>query len=184
MKRMRGEVTFREGILAVYRGEAPDFVPYMLDLSHWFYHRNRLPWDLTTIYEKPETALIDYHKKAGVGFYMPNLASFYTADYGDDVACSVSKGRRNGAPEITWRLETPLAPGRSATLALVAFHLALGRAGRSLRHHLRSGVTRVRGGVERRVQRSPRGVDGDSRHRRSRAEVRSALISAPTSTWT
>jgi len=101
-------MTSRERILTVYRGETPDVVPYMLDLSHWFYHRNRLPWDLTTIYEKPETALIDYHKKAGVGFYVPNLASFYSADYAADVRSSVTKGLRNGAPEIAWRLETPL----------------------------------------------------------------------------
>ncbi len=103
-----GKMTHRERILAVYRGETPDVVPYMLDLSHWFYHKNRLPWDLTTVYEKPETALIDYHKRAGVGFYMPNLASFYSAEYGADVRSSVSRGERNGAPEITWRLETPL----------------------------------------------------------------------------
>ena len=34
-------MTMRERILAVYRGETPDVVPYMLDLSHWFYHKNR-----------------------------------------------------------------------------------------------------------------------------------------------
>jgi hypothetical protein len=101
-------MTHRERIMAVFRGETPDVVPYMLDLSHWFYHKNRLPWDLTTVYEKPETALIDYHKRAGVGFYMPNLASFYSAEYGAAVRSSVSRGERNGAPEITWRLETPL----------------------------------------------------------------------------
>ena len=32
-------MTLRERILAVYRGETPDVVPYMLDLSHWFYHK-------------------------------------------------------------------------------------------------------------------------------------------------
>ena len=101
-------MTLREKILAVYRGETPDAVPYTLDLSHWYYHRNRLPWDLTTVYEKPETALIDYHKRAGVGFYMPNLASFYSAEYGADVRPSVTKGLRTGAPEIAWRLETAL----------------------------------------------------------------------------
>jgi hypothetical protein len=60
------------------------------------------------VYERPETALIDYHKRAGVGFYMPNLAAFYAADYGADVCSSISKGLAHGAPEITWRLETPL----------------------------------------------------------------------------
>jgi Uroporphyrinogen decarboxylase (URO-D) len=101
-------MTLRERILAVYRGQTPDVVPYMLDLSHWFYQRNRLPWDLTTAYEKPETALIDYHKKASVGFYMPNLASFYSVKYAADVRAEVGKGLKDGSPEIAWRLETPL----------------------------------------------------------------------------
>ena len=47
-------MTLRERILAVYRGETPDVVPYMLDLSHWFYHRHRLPWDLSQAYVEPE----------------------------------------------------------------------------------------------------------------------------------
>jgi hypothetical protein len=101
-------MTLRERILAVYRGEAPDVVPYMLDLSHWFYQKNRLPWDLTVAYDEPETALIDYHKRAGVGFYLPNLASFYSSAYADDVRAETRRESRNGAPEIVWRLETPL----------------------------------------------------------------------------
>jgi uroporphyrinogen-III decarboxylase len=101
-------MTLRDRILAVYRGETPDVVPYMLDLSHWFYHKNRMTWDLTVAYEKPETELIDYHKKAGVGFYMPNLAAFFSAKYGLDVLPQVVKETRNGVPEITWRLTTPL----------------------------------------------------------------------------
>ena len=51
-------MTMRERILAVYRGETPDVVPYMLDLSHWFYHKNRIPWDLSVAYDKPEYELI------------------------------------------------------------------------------------------------------------------------------
>ena len=79
-------MTLRERILSVYRGETPDAVPFMLDLSHWFYHRERLPWDLSTVYEEPESQLIDYHRRAGVGFYVPNLASFYSATCPDGVA--------------------------------------------------------------------------------------------------
>lgn len=101
-------MTLRERILAVYRGETPDVVPYMLDLSHWFYHKNRMPWDLTVAYEKPETELIDYHRRAGVGFYMPNLAAFFSVHYAGDVLSEVVKGVQNGVPEITWRLTTPL----------------------------------------------------------------------------
>jgi len=101
-------MTLRERIMAVYRGETPDVVPCMLDLSHWFYHKNRMPWDLTIAYEKPEAELIDYHKKASVGFYMPNLASFYSVRYGDDVSSEVLKKMKNGTPEIIWRLTTSL----------------------------------------------------------------------------
>ena len=56
-------MTPRERILAVYQGKTPDVVPYMLDLSHWFYHKNRLPWDLSKAYEEPERDLIDYHNR-------------------------------------------------------------------------------------------------------------------------
>ena len=51
-------MTQRERILAVYRGRTPDVVPFMLDLSHWFYHKNRKPWDLSRPYERPEDDLI------------------------------------------------------------------------------------------------------------------------------
>ena len=101
-------MNMRERVMAVYRGEAPDVVPYMLDLSHWFYHKHRLPWDLSASYEEPERALIDYHKEIGAGFYMPNLASFYTTSYPADVVVETGKTMVNGTPEIIWRLETPV----------------------------------------------------------------------------
>ena len=101
-------MTMRERILAVYRGEIPDVVPYMLDLSHWFYHKNRIPWDLSVAYDRPEYELIAYHKQVGVGFYMPNLGAFYSAPYGDDVQSEVRKDYHDGVPEIVWRLTTPL----------------------------------------------------------------------------
>ena len=101
-------MTMRERILAVYRGETPDVVPYMLDLSHWFYHKNRIPWDLSVAYDKPESELIGYHKRAGAGFYMPNLGSVYSVAYGDDVQAEVVKVVHDGVPEIVWRLTTPL----------------------------------------------------------------------------
>jgi hypothetical protein len=101
-------MTLRERILAVYRGETPDVAPYMLDLSHWFYHKNRMPWDLSASYEAPEYELIAYHKRVGAGFYMPNLGAFYSATYGDDVQSEVTKVWHDDAPEIVWRLMTPL----------------------------------------------------------------------------
>ena len=103
---MANPLTMRERILAVYRGETPDRVPFMLDLSHWFYHRHRRPWDLSAAYEEPEYDLIDFHREAGVGFYMPNLGSFYSTSYSPDIKASVEKSPDGRT--IVWRFETPL----------------------------------------------------------------------------
>ena len=101
-------MTLRERLLTVFRGATPDAVPCALDLSHWFYHRRGDPWDLTTSYTTPEEELIAYHKQAGVGFYLPNLASFYSGSYGPEVTATTAKRERAGQPEIVWRLTTPL----------------------------------------------------------------------------
>jgi len=101
-------MTLRERVLSVYRGDTPDVVPYMLDLSHWFYHRHRLRWDLSHAYEEPEVELIDYHKKAGAGFYMPNLASFYSVTFPFDVEAETERNESRGLREIVWRFRTPV----------------------------------------------------------------------------
>ena len=95
----------RERILAVYRGQTPDVVPFMLDLSHWFYHKNGIPWDLSRTYEQPEYQLIDYHRQVGAGFYIPNLAGIFTVRYGDDVKVTVTKS--DDGREIIWQYDTP-----------------------------------------------------------------------------
>jgi len=99
-------VTPRERILAVYQHATPDQIPFMLDLSHWFYHKNRLPWDLSKSYDKPEYELIDYHKRMAVGFYVPNLGLFFETHYPADVKVTTQKS--NDQQRITWTLETPL----------------------------------------------------------------------------
>lgn len=101
-------MTMRDRILSVYRGERPDVVPFMLDLSHWFYHKNHMPWDLSKAYTTPEAALIDYHKKMGVGFYMPNLAVFFDVGYPSDVLVETESRVANGSPAIAWRYTTPI----------------------------------------------------------------------------
>ena len=100
-------MTLRERILAVYRGERPDVVPFMLDLSHWFYHRNDRPWDLSIAYEEPEYDLIDFHRQNNVGFYLPNLGSFYSVLYPPDVRVTTRKETVGSSPSIVWRVETP-----------------------------------------------------------------------------
>ena len=99
-------MTTRERILSVYRGETPDAVPFMLDLSHWFYHRFHRPWDLSRAYESPESDLIAYHRAVGAGFYMPNLGSFYRTAFPADVEAGTRKISVNGADEIAWTLRT------------------------------------------------------------------------------
>lgn len=99
------KMTTRERILAVYRGEKPDRLPFMLDLSHWFYHRNKMPWDLSKIYDRPEKELIDYHKEECVGFYMPNLGSFYETNFPDGITAENIKS--DDDREILWRISTP-----------------------------------------------------------------------------
>jgi hypothetical protein len=101
-------MTLRDRILTLYRGGTPDRVPFMLDLSHWFYHRRRLPWDLSVAYEKPEIDLIAEHRRLGAGFYLPNLASLFSARYRPDVKADTIKETVGGVPRITWRLRTPL----------------------------------------------------------------------------
>ena len=100
-------MTLRERILAVYRGQKPDVVPYMLDLSHWYYHRDKRPWDLSQSYTEPERDLIDVNRKMGAGFYMPSLAAFYATSFPEDVKATTQKRDRHGRAEIVWRLETP-----------------------------------------------------------------------------
>ena len=99
-------MTHRERILSVYRGQTPDQVPVMLDLSHWFYQKNRMPWDLSVAFEKPEYELMDYHKKSDVGFYMPNLGNFFSIVSPEDVKTTVRKS--DDGSEITWECQTPL----------------------------------------------------------------------------
>jgi len=101
-------MTERERILSVYAGTTPDVVPFMLDLSHWFYHANGLPWDLSAALAEPERELIDYHLRANVGFYVANLASFYSTTYADDVQVTTAKRCVDDVPQIVWRIETPL----------------------------------------------------------------------------
>jgi len=100
-------MTQRERILAVYHGQRPDVVPFMLDLSHWFCHARRRPWDLSVSYPHPESELIQYHKSVGAGFYIPNLASILEVSYGPEVEARTQKTEQDGLTVIAWSLHTP-----------------------------------------------------------------------------
>jgi hypothetical protein len=101
-------MTERERMLAVYRGETPDRVPFFLDLSHWFNQKHGIPFDLSESHLEPEWDLIQYHKKAGAGFYVPNLNSYYDVKFPPNVVTTATKEMTPHGPEITWRIETPI----------------------------------------------------------------------------
>ena len=96
-------MTERERMLAIYRGETPDRVPFFLDLSHWFYQKHGIPFDLSVAHLEPEWDLIAYHKKVGAGFYVPNLNSYYDVAFPPDVIATTTKETTPGGPEITWK---------------------------------------------------------------------------------
>lgn len=101
-------MTERERLLSVYRGKTPDRVPFFLDLSHWFYHRHKFPFDLSQQPAEPDLPLIEYHKKVDAGFYIPNLALFYDTCYPPDVVSTATKKMGPSGLEIIWRIDTPV----------------------------------------------------------------------------
>ena len=101
-------MTPRERILAVYNGETPDRVPYMLDLSHYYLHKFQLPWDLCNGYPEPDTGLMDFTKKMGAAFYCPQQTHFWDTKLGDDVKSFAETRVVDGVPEIVWRFDTPI----------------------------------------------------------------------------
>ena len=101
-------MSMRDRILAVFRGETPDVVPFIADLQHWFYHRTGKPFDISRTLCRPDTELLDFHKTAGVGFFMPSLASFFSVEYPQNIVVQSERHLCNGVPTITWRCETPI----------------------------------------------------------------------------
>ncbi|MGC9066617.1 MAG: uroporphyrinogen decarboxylase family protein [Candidatus Ratteibacteria bacterium] len=97
----------RERILSVFAGEKPDCVPFILDMSHWYYHRYNLPWDLTMPYDSPDEGLIDIHKKFNVGFYIPILSIGWKVQYTNDVEYRVWKEKYDNSISIIWEYHTP-----------------------------------------------------------------------------
>lgn len=101
-------MTPRERILAVYNGQKPDRVPFMLDLSHYYLHRFQLPWDLCNGYPEPDRGLMDFTRKMGAAFYCPQQTYFWKTEYANDVKSTAVTNVVGGVPEICWRFDTPL----------------------------------------------------------------------------
>ncbi|HON06091.1 MAG TPA: uroporphyrinogen decarboxylase family protein [Candidatus Ratteibacteria bacterium] len=99
-------MTIRERILSIFQGQKPDCVPFILDLSHWYYHHFNLPWDLTMPYDEPDTGLLDIHRRFNAGFYVPILGIGWTAKYQSNVEYLVYKEDFKGTPSIVWEYKT------------------------------------------------------------------------------
>jgi len=101
-------MSLRRRILSVFRGETPDVVPFMLDLSHWLPHKLRLPFDLSRSYEEPIRELVEYHKRNGVGFYLSSLTGFCSVEYSNDVTAETIRETSGGKTRIRWKFATSL----------------------------------------------------------------------------
>ena len=99
-------MTERERILAVYRGEVPDRIPFFLDLSHYYLAKYQKPWDLLNGYPAVDEDEIAYHRRFQAGYYIPNQMIQFKVGYADNVRSRTWKETCNGVPEIHWRLET------------------------------------------------------------------------------
>jgi len=96
-------MTPRERIQAVYRGEVPDQVPLMLDLSHWYKKNNDTGFDLAG-YTKVEEGLVALHKEVGAVCYC-ETGAFYALDPDTD-SIKFTKQTKNGV--FTTTIETPV----------------------------------------------------------------------------
>jgi uroporphyrinogen-III decarboxylase len=101
-------MTERDRLLKVYRGETPDRVPFYLDLSHWFYQKHKVPFDLSVAVHEPEHDLLACHREFGAGFAIPNRISYFDVSYPAEIRPSVSHDQTARGVELTWTIETPL----------------------------------------------------------------------------
>ena len=101
-------VTERRRILDVLNRQTPDRVPFMLDMSHYYYHKYNKEWNILNGYVEPEHDLIAFNKQFGAGFYVPNQMLLFSSKHTSGVEPKVEVIDVNGCPEIHWRYETPI----------------------------------------------------------------------------
>lgn len=90
-------------VQAVFRGEKPDQVPLMLDLSHW-YKRNMHTGFNMSGYTQVEQGLVDLHKQVGAVAYC-EMGGFYSLA-ADDPEVKLEAGTENGV--FSTRITTPV----------------------------------------------------------------------------
>lgn len=86
-KRTRGAMTPRERLLAVYRGETPDRVPALADLSYWHAAHGGgkfIPGRTDGANNEKVPQLLELHRQTGAAIHL-NLGTFYNEHYEDSV---------------------------------------------------------------------------------------------------
>jgi hypothetical protein len=82
-------MTPRERAAAVFKGEVPDRVPLLLDLSHWYKKNYRVPFDLSG-YKTVDMDLVRLHQEVGAVCYV-EMGSFYDlVPRSDDIVLKTS----------------------------------------------------------------------------------------------
>ena len=97
-------MSLRERVLAVYRGETPDVVPWFGDLSHWHVANRGVKW-LPFMTDVRDTGMIDLHRQVNCGVYL-NMGQFFDVVFDGEV--QQTQGLLADGMTTTWRLETPI----------------------------------------------------------------------------
>ncbi len=92
-----------ERVQAVYRGQTPDRVPLMLDLSHWYKKNMNVPFNLSGFTEV-EQGLVDLHKRVGAVAYC-EMGGFYSL-YSQSPEVKLESHTENGV--FSTSIVTPL----------------------------------------------------------------------------
>ncbi|MCF7855369.1 MAG: hypothetical protein K9N51_11275 [Candidatus Pacebacteria bacterium] len=82
-----------ERVKAVYRGQTPDRVPLILDLSHWYKKTMDVPFNLAG-FSEVEQGLVELHKKVGAVSYV-EMGGFYTL-YSEDPEVNLESSTDQG----------------------------------------------------------------------------------------
>ena len=92
-----------ERVRAVYRGQVPDRVPLLLDLSHWYKKNRNVPFNLAGL-SAVEPGLVELHKQIGAVAYV-EMGGFYSLASGDPEVKTETR-TENGV--FSTRIITPL----------------------------------------------------------------------------
>lgn len=99
-------MTLQERVLAVYRGETPDVVPWFADLSHW-HAANSGNEFLPFAGAELDPTMLDLHRKVGAGVYL-YTGQPYDIEHEDNVQVSLEVEPTPKGDVSHWKMETPI----------------------------------------------------------------------------